>query len=69
MDRTLRAALVAAVIGFATVAGLGVLLGFPAVPSVVAGLVTAALFGGLLLAADRRAGSMTPDDPGTGPGQ
>jgi hypothetical protein len=55
VSRTVRAALVGAFIGFASVAGLGVFLGFSASGSVVAGVVTG-LFAGLLLwGAARRA--------------
>jgi hypothetical protein len=60
MDRTLRAVLVAAVIAFAAVAGLGVFLGFDADGSVLAGLVAALLAGLLLWAASRRAESFHP---------
>jgi hypothetical protein len=60
MDRTLRAVLVAAAIGFATVAGLGVFLGFDVTGSVVAGLIGAVLAGLLLWGASRRAESFHP---------
>lgn len=60
MDRTARAALVAALIGFVSVAGLGVFLGFDPVGSVVAGAVVAVLVGLLLLGASRRAESFHP---------
>jgi hypothetical protein len=65
MDRTLRAVLVAAVIAFAAIAGLGVFLGFDAVGSVLAGLVAALLAGLLLWGASRRAESFhaTPVEP------
>lgn len=60
MDRTVRAALVAAVIAFVAVAGLGAFLLPGAVTaSVIAGLVAAVLAGGLLLGASRRADSFT----------
>jgi hypothetical protein len=63
MDRTLRAALVAAVIAFASIAGLGVFLGFDATGAVVAGAVAAAFGGLLLVGASRRAASFHPTDP------
>ena len=65
MDRTLRAVLVAAVIAFAAVAGLGVFLGFDPVGSVLAGVVAAVLAGLLLWGASRRAESFhaTPVEP------
>lgn len=61
MDRTLRATLLAAVIGFATVAGLGVFLGFDRAGSLVAGAVTGVLAGALLWGASRRADSFHPE--------
>lgn len=66
MDRTLRAALLAALIAFAAVAGSGIFLGFDAVGSIVAGLVLGALAAGLILAAARRAETFeaTPPTPG-----
>jgi hypothetical protein len=60
MDRTVRAVLVAAVIAFAAVAGLGVFLGFDATGSVIAGLIAAGLAGLLLWGASRRAESFHP---------
>ena len=63
MSRTWRAVLLAAVIGFVAVAGLGVFLGFDAVPSVIAGLAIAALAGLLLWAAARRADSFHDETP------
>jgi hypothetical protein len=65
MDRTLRAVLVAAVIAFLAIAGLGVFLGFDPTGSVVAGVVAAALAGLLLWGASRRAESFhtTPVEP------
>jgi FtsH-binding integral membrane protein len=54
MDRTLRAALVAALIGLVAVGGIAFFLGVPAITSVIAGVVAAVLFGGLILAAARR---------------
>ncbi len=55
MDRTLRAAVVAALIGLVVVGGMAWFLGLPVTTAVVAGLVAGAVFGGLLLAAARRA--------------
>ena len=65
MDRTLRAALVALLIGVLAVGGIAVFLGVPPVPSLVAGLVAGVLFGGLILAAARRSASFH-DDPDRG---
>lgn len=62
MDRTVRAALVAGLVGLVVVGGLGWLMGFDAGASVVAGLVTGLLFAGLLLAAARRSASMAHPD-------
>jgi hypothetical protein len=62
MSRTLRAALIGALIGFASIAGLGVFLGFAVVGSLVAGVVTGALAGLLLWGAARRAESFHPVD-------
>lgn len=55
MDRTARAALLAALVAFAAVAGFGVFLGFDPVGSIVAGLVLALLAALLLWGAARRA--------------
>ncbi len=67
MTRTMRAVLLAGLIGFVTVAGLGVLLVPGAVvASVIAGLVAGLLGAGLLLGASRRADSFqapSPHDP------
>ena len=68
-NRTLRAALLAALIAFAAVAGIGMFLGIDPGVSIVAGVVLAALSGLLLLAAARRADSfhgdeVTPPSPG-----
>lgn len=59
MGRTLRAALVAGVIGLVLVGGMALFLGIDVVPSVVTGLVAGGLFSGLILAAARRADSLT----------
>ena len=67
MDRTLRAALVAALIAFASVAGFGVFLGFDATGSVIAGAVLAVLAALLIWGAARRADTFhepTPPSPG-----
>lgn len=63
MDRTLRAAVLAALLGFVTVAGLGVFLGFPTRGSLITGAVVAVLAGGLLLGAGRRAETFHPTGP------
>jgi hypothetical protein len=63
VDRTKRAALLAAVIVAGTIGGLGGFLGFPVVGSVITGLVLGCLAGLLLLAAGRRAESFHPTDP------
>ncbi len=61
MDRTLRAALMAVVIGIVVIGGTGVFLGVDPMPSLIAGVVTGVLVGGLVLAAARRSASF--DDP------
>ncbi len=66
MDRTLRAALLAAFIAFASVAGLGAFLGFDLVGSLVAGVVLAVLAAVLILAAARRADTFAPTPPTPG---
>lgn len=67
MDRTLRAALVAALIGLVAVGGIAAFLGIPATTAVVSGIVAAVLFGGLILLAARRSEHLeppaTPRDP------
>lgn len=63
MDRTLRAALIAAVAVAGTVGGLGGFLGFPAVPAIVTGIVLGLLAGLLLWGAARRAETFHPTDP------
>lgn len=55
MDATVRATLLAAVIGLVSVTGLGWFLGFPLGGSAVAGGITALLAGALLWGASRRA--------------
>lgn len=55
MDRTLRAALLAAFIPFAVVAGLGRFLGFDVDASLIAGVIAGALGGLLLWGVARRA--------------
>jgi hypothetical protein len=67
MDRTLRAALLAAFIGFATVAGMGVFLGFDPTGSLVTGVIVALIAGGLLWGAARRAETFHPTDEVTPP--
>ncbi len=63
MDRTKRAALLAAVIVAGTIGGLGGFLGFPPVGSIITGLVLGCLAGLLLIAAGRRAETFHPTDP------
>ncbi len=63
MDRTLRAALTAFAIGLVFVGGTALFLGVAPVPSIVAGLVTGVLFGGLILAAARRSQQFHDDAP------
>lgn len=68
MDRTVRAALVAALIGVAGIGGIAWFLGVPSGSALVAGLVAGAAFGGLILLAARRADSLAPpQDPGAPP--
>jgi len=55
VDRTLRAALLAAFIGFAAIAGLGTFLGFDATGSLIAGGITAVVAALLIWGAARRA--------------
>lgn len=62
MDRTLRAALLAALLAFAAVAGIGVFLGFEPTGAVVTGLVLAVLAGLLIWGAARRADSFHPTE-------
>jgi hypothetical protein len=57
MSRTVRAAVVAGLIAFAAIGGLGVFLGFDATGSVVAGVIGAVLAALLLAGASRRADS------------
>lgn len=70
MDRTLRAVLLAVAIGFGSVAGIGLFLGFGTGGSLIAGLVAGAFAGVLLWGVSRRAESFHPmpesppdDDP------
>lgn len=63
MDRTLRAALVAALIGLVLVGGMAWFLGLATSTALVSGIVAAALFAALILLAARRA-----DDLGGGGG-
>lgn len=66
MDRTLGAALLAAVITFGAVAGVGVFLGLGSSGSLIAGVVLGLLAGLLLLGASRRAETFhepTPPSP------
>lgn len=70
MDRTLRAALVAALIGLVVVGGMAWFLGLPTGTALVSGLVAAVLFGGLIILAARRAEDLSPPsaDDRRGPG-
>ena len=63
MNRTLRAALVAFLVGLVFVGGVGAFLGVAPMPAVVAGLVAGILFGGLILAAARRSQGFHDDTP------
>ncbi len=68
MDRTIRAALVAGLIGLVGIGGIAAFLGVPATTAAISGLVAGVLFGGLILLAARRADSMAPPaGPGTSP--
>lgn len=62
MDRTRRAALLTALVVGASLAGLGIFLGFEAASAVWFGVIVGVLSGGLLLAAGRRADSFHPTD-------
>jgi hypothetical protein len=64
MDRTVRAALFAAFIAFAAIAGFGVFLAFDVAASLLVGAVTGVLAGLLLWGASRRADTFHPTDPG-----
>ncbi len=61
--RTLRAAIVADLSTFATIAGLGWFLGFSLVPSLVVGAVAGSLAFLLIVLASRRAETFSPTDP------
>ncbi len=61
--RTLRAALVADLATFLTLAGLGVFLGFAAVPSLIVGAVAGGLAFALIALASRRAEGFSPTEP------
>jgi hypothetical protein len=63
VDRTLRAALLAAFIGFASVAGLGIFLGFDLGASMITGAVAGLLVGLLIFGAARRADTFHDDTP------
>lgn len=65
MDRTLRAALTAFVIGLVVVGGTALFLGVGQGPSIVSGLVAGVLLGGLILAAARRSQQFHDDAPGS----
>lgn len=62
--RTLRAAVVAALIGAGSVAFFGLFLGFQTTPTLVTALVVGLLAGVLIAGASRRAETFeSPDDP------
>lgn len=67
MDRTVRAALTAALIGLVAVGGIAWFLGVPPVASLVAGAVAGIAFAVLIMAAARRSASF--EDPSEGPGR
>ena len=62
MDRTLRATLLTAFVGFAVVTGTALFLELPALGSVVAGVVAGVFGAWLIWAAARRAESVTDDE-------
>lgn len=62
MDRTTRAALVAALIAGGSVAFFGLFLGFPTVPTLVTAVVLAVVSAVLIWAAARRADTFESDD-------
>lgn len=68
MDRTVRAALTAAVIGLVAVGGMAWFLGVPPAASLVAGIIAGVAFAALILAAARRSASFD-DPPGGGGGE
>jgi hypothetical protein len=63
MDRTLRATLLAAFIAFASVAGLGIFLGFEPVGALIAGAVLAVFAALLIWGAARRADTFAEVTP------
>lgn len=67
MDRTLRAALVAALFGLVVVGGMAWFLGLTTSTALGSGVVAAVLFGGLILLVARRADGFDarpgPDTP------
>lgn len=69
MDRTLRAAATAALFGLVVVGGSAWFLGMPTGTALVAGVVAAAVLGGLIVAAARRAATFDPPshDPSAHP--
>jgi len=60
--KTIRAAAVADTSTFVTIAGVGLFLGFPAVPVVVSGAVAGGLMAVLIIAASLRAETFAPTD-------
>jgi len=66
-DRTLRAALVADLIGFVSVAGIALFLGVPLVPAIIAGAIAGTLFFLLIWAAGKRSATFhEPVAPASG---
>lgn len=59
MNRTVRAALAAAVLTFLIILGMGVLLGLPAGGSAIGGVVMGILLGGILVGAAVRSGNFS----------
>ncbi len=66
--RTLRAAVVADLLGFVLVGGFGWFLGFPLVPSLIAGAVAGSLFLALVLLVAKRSGTLEDEVPPRGGG-
>lgn len=67
MDRTIRAALMAGLIGLVGIGGIAAFLGVNATTSLISGLVAGGLFATLILLAARRADSMAPPSDPTDP--
>lgn len=67
MDRTIRAALMAGLIGLVGIGGIAAFLGVEVTTSLISGLVAGGLFAALILLAARRADSMAPPSDPTDP--